>query len=114
MATVNAQKLQAYSARTRRMLFEAMAGSDVGSPQLVGERPDGSIQVVGTFDSATVAIQGSNDGTNWFDLTDETGTVIAITAAGGKMFLPRVWKIRPEVSGGGGSCDLDVYIVLGS
>ena len=89
-----------------------MGDDDDGQPVVVGPQPDGSIQATGTFAGASVTIQGSNDGVNWFGLTDETGTAIAISADGLKMFLPRTWQIRPFTSGGAGT-DVDVYILLG-
>ena len=113
MATINAQHLQSQTAKTRRILWETMGNADSGSPILIGECPDGSIQVVGTFGGATIVLQGSNDGTNWVTLTDEIQSPVSFTSAGLKMFLPRVWKIRPTTSGGTGT-DLDVYVILGS
>lgn len=112
--TVTVQRVGKAHRRTQRYFWEALAGDDDGSSVTVSDGTDGSVQATGTFDSATVNFQGSNDGgTTWFNLTDETGTEIAITAAGGKMFLPRVDRVRPLTSGGGASCDIDVYMVLG-
>jgi hypothetical protein len=90
-----------------------MGNADEGSPQVVGERPDGSVQAVGTFGSATITLQGSNDGTNWVTMTDPAGDPVTFTVAGLKMFLPRVWKLRVITSGGSGT-DVDVYMLLGS
>lgn len=70
----------------------------------------GFIQVVGTFGGATVKLQGSNDGTNWIDLTDPLGTTIGIDAAGGKEFSTAALYIRPLAVSGTG----DVYITLRS
>ena len=41
-----------------------------------------SIQATGTFGGATVVLEGSNDGVNFFTLTNKAGTALAITAAG--------------------------------
>ena len=71
----------------------------------------GSIQVVGTFGGASVALQGSNDGTNWVGLSDRAGTAIAITAAGGAEFSTSFVYFRPLATGGT-SDDLDVFIAL--
>jgi hypothetical protein len=71
----------------------------------------GSIQVVGTFGGASVALQGSNDGTNWVGLSDRAGTAIAITAAGGSEFSTSYVYLRPLATGGTGD-DLDVFIAL--
>ena len=69
----------------------------------------GAIQVIGTFGGASVALQGSNDGTNWVNLADRSGTVIAISAAGGSEFSTAYVYLRPLATGGTGD-DLDVFI----
>ena len=112
--TITVQRTGKAHKRTQRYLWETLTGDDDGSPVSISDGTDGSIQATGTFDSATVNFQGSNDGgTTWFNLTDETGTEIALTAAGGKMFLPRADKVRPLTSGGGASTDIDVHMVIG-
>lgn len=63
---------------------------------------DRSIQVTGTFGSASVACQGSNDGTNFAALTDPGQTTIAITTAGIKQVTEASILTRPNASGGTG------------
>lgn len=72
---------------------------------------DRSIQVVGTFDSATVVLQGSNDGTNWATLTDGLGNAVSFTATGLKQVYEITRYVRPSTSGGGGSQSVSVYFV---
>jgi hypothetical protein len=69
------------------------------------------MQVTGTFGGGSVALQGSNDGTNWVALKDLAGAVIAITAAGGVDFSVSCVYIRPLITGGTGN-DVDVTIAL--
>ena len=71
----------------------------------------GAIQVVGTFGGSSVTLQGSNDKTNWIDIKDRDGTLIATTAAGGAEFSTSYLYLRPLVTGGT-SDDLDIFIVL--
>lgn len=71
----------------------------------------GVMQSTGTFGGATVALQGSNDGTNFVALKDVTGTAIGLTAAGAVEFSTAMRYIRPSASGGS-SQDLDITIVL--
>jgi hypothetical protein len=71
----------------------------------------GSIQAVGTFGGGTVKLQGSNDGTNWADLNDTSGTAIGLTADGAAEFSTAMQYIRPLVTGGTGD-DIDVFIAL--
>lgn len=68
-----------------------------------------SVQGLGTFDSASLAFQGSNDGTNFGPLTGKGGTTaIAITAAGVKAPNESCVFYRPSSTGGGGSSSTTV------
>lgn len=60
----------------------------------------GSVQVTGTFGGATVALQVSNDGTNFVTLKDGTGTNITFTAAGMAEFSTAALYVKPTSSGG--------------
>lgn len=65
---------------------------------------DRSVQMFGAvgaagFNGATITMQGSNDGTNWFTLTDPLGNAIALTASGGKQITEISRYIRPSISG---------------
>lgn len=72
----------------------------------------GSIQVIGDFGTnASVALQGSNDLTNWVNLKDTEGTEIAITAAGAAEFSTAMVYLRPLVTAGTAE-DLDIFIAL--
>lgn len=71
----------------------------------------GCIQAIGTFGSGTVALQGSNDNTNWVNLKDVTGTEIGLTSASGAEFTTSFVYLRPLITGGT-SDDVDVFIVL--
>ena len=75
--------------------------------------PDKTVQVFGVFGaSASIAIEGSNDeGTTWFPCHDITNTVITLAAAGGVLVIENPKMIRPVLSNGDGSTDVDVYIV---
>ena len=61
----------------------------------------GSVQVTGTFGSATITLQASNDGTNYVTLKDSAGgTAISFTAAGMAEFSTAALFIKPTSSGG--------------
>lgn len=79
------------------------ASSDTCAAVSFPQYPDRSIQVSGTFGGASVAVQGSNDGTNFCSLFDPSSTVIAIVAATAmKAVLENAVFIRPLVTGGTG------------
>lgn len=64
---------------------------------------DRSVQITGTFSSATVVIQGSNDGTNYAPLTDPQGNAISKTAASLEAISELTRYIKPTTSGGSSS-----------
>jgi hypothetical protein len=72
-------------------------------PTEFADYSDRSIQVSGTFGGATVNLQGSNDGTNFANLSDPQGVAIGFTASGIKQVLEAVLYQRPAISGGTGS-----------
>ena len=71
----------------------------------------GSVQVTGTFGSATIVLQVSNDATNWTTLKDGTGTNISFTSAGMSEFSTAALYLRPSSSGGTAD-DVTVTVVL--
>lgn len=73
----------------------------------------GSMQVTGTFGSATITLQGSNDGTNFAAITDLAGNDCALSAAGLVDFSTAAAYIRPASSGGTAD-DVTVTVVLRS
>jgi len=71
-----------------------------------------SVQATGTFGGASVALQGSNDGTNFAGMTGKGGTsAIAITSAGMKAPNENAIYYRP-VSSGGSSSSLTVVALF--
>lgn len=62
------------------------------------------------FNSGTVTIQASIDGTNWFGLKDLSGTAITFTAAGYAEFSTAALYIR--ATNDGSVSDVDVDFVL--
>ncbi len=95
-----------------------LAGSDTGSWLEITRFVDRTIQVYGTFDSATCTMQGSNDprvltdpaSAVAFTLTDPQGNNFARTTAGGEVIAEAPRFVRPVITGGGGSCALTVAI----
>lgn len=58
------------------------------------------LYVSGTFGGASVAWQGSVDGTNFISLPDSSNTLVAITAAGGGLAYGMARYLRPAPTGG--------------
>lgn len=92
--------------------WEALGNADDGGALVVPFAADVTAQVIGTFGGATVKLQGSNDRTNWFDLTKKGGTSTAsVTAAGGFAVNEMPAYVRPVTSGGTGT-DVDVIVCV--
>jgi hypothetical protein len=106
---------------TLHCLWEALVtGSLDGDAFINPNFKDICVQVKGTFDTATLTMQGTNDkgdaGTEtWFTLTDGVGIAagnnVVFTAAGAKQIYEAPYKIRPLVSSVGATTDLDVTLV---
>ena len=71
----------------------------------------GAVQVTGTFGGATIALQVSNNGTNFVTLNDAVGAPITFTAAGMREFSTAALFIKPTSSGGTAD-NVTVTIVL--
>lgn len=85
----------------------ALAAGDTGKPVLFAQYPDRTVQMTGTFGSAT--LRGSNlaapdDATaaHWFNLTDPQGNAITLTAAGGELIAENPMWLSPITTGGSG------------
>lgn len=113
MATINLTNTDRNSVNGAILItWEALGNADSGAGYALPFAADVTAQVIGTFGSATVKLQGSNDGTNWFDLTKKGGTSAAsVTAAGGFTVNENPAYIRPATSGGTGT-DVDVIVAI--
>ena len=94
--------------------WTGLTNGDTGEAVRVSHWQDRSIQAIGTFDTSTLTIQGSNDGgTTWATLRDPSSTALTFAAAGLKQVLEIVDLIRPSSSGGAGT-DIDVFLMMRS
>ncbi len=93
------------------LLWEAVTCGDTGQAFELKNYVDNTVQITGTFNSETLTMQGSNDNTNWFTLTDNNGLDLAYTAAGGGLASEAPRYIRTSFSGSTGG-DLDVRVTL--
>ena len=86
-------------------LTQGETGNDANYPAWA----DRNIQLSGTFDGATVAIQGSNTGTDWVVLTTMAGDSLgALATACVKMIQENTLHMRPVVTGGTGNTAITV------
>jgi len=79
------------------------AAGDIGQALQRTDLADRSVQVTGTFAGATIVLEGSNDGTNYFTLSNPAGVAVSFAAAGlMQVNLPTAW-VRPRVTVGAGA-----------
>jgi hypothetical protein len=79
------------------------AAGDVGQPLQRIDLSDRTVQVTGTFASATIVLEGSNDGVSYFTLSSPSGTALSFTAAGLTPVNQPVAFMRPRVTAGSGA-----------
>jgi gamma-glutamyltranspeptidase len=81
--------------------LELATGDTINSLPVTGrDLIHGAVQFTGTFGSATVKLQVSNDNTTFIDLKDTAGNAISVTAAGFREFSTAGLFVRPAISGG--------------
>jgi len=95
------------------VFWEGLDSDDSGAVQQLSDYADRTVQVVGTFGSGgSISLQGSNDGTTWAILTDPTGVALTFTSTGLRAVTEATRYVRPLVTAGDGTTDLDVYLFL--
>jgi len=114
MATITAvvSSIKQFQENTVKAFWETLLNTDVGSAHRQPGWAIRHVQVTGTFGGATVTMQGSHDGTNWATLNDLQGDPITISAAGITSIQESTLQIRPNVTGGDGTTDLDVALIV--
>lgn len=84
-----------------------------GSPAEWVAWGDRCVQLSGTFGTGgTIALQGSNDGSNWFSITDPQGNAISKTSAAIEQCTEVTRYVRPYVSAGDGTTSLTAILIL--
>lgn len=80
-----------------------LADGESGDVAEVPSFPDMTLQLDGTFGAGgEMTFEGSNDGTNFFILTEIAGTTIVLTGADLATIVENPRFIRPRISAGSG------------
>lgn len=80
-----------------------------GTPMLWFQWADLCWQASGTWGGATLALEGSNNGTVWFPLSNAAGGAAAtFTADGGKTVIERPVYVRPNLTTVGAGATITV------
>ena len=96
-----------------RVEWAGIAAGDTAEPVQWAGDADRSVQVEGTFDGATITIEGSIDEVNFRTLSDPTGTGLTFTSGRIEAITEAVVMIRPSISGGT-TVDVTVSLLLRS
>lgn len=115
MATVNPTLSDiSGDGNVRKIIWTPLTTTNAdGAPAEWVRWADRCIQFNGTFGvGGTVKLQGSNDGTNWYDLADAQGNAISKTAAGIEQVLEMTQFVRPYISAGDGTTSITATLVM--
>lgn len=83
-----------------------------GAPISAPEWADRTWQAAGTFGGATTSLQGSNDLSNWFNMSNAAGgAVVAITAAAGAATIELPLWVRPNLTAVGVGATITVTLL---
>lgn len=99
--------------RVSKTQWTPLLQGDTGAVSSGHRLSDKTVQWFGTFGTATVALEGSNDGgTTWAALKDANGTDLsALATADVRTILENPQMIRPAITGGDGTTSLTVILV---
>lgn len=93
------------------IVWSGLLNGDDGSSVEGVDFADRTVAVTGNFGTGgSVTLQGSNDNSNWFALTDPQGNAITKTAAGLEVIAEGPRYIKPAVTAGDGATDLTVTV----
>lgn len=96
----------------RLFTWTGLANGDTGDPVSIVDYADLTATLEGTFSTGgSVTLEGSNDGTNYYALTDPQGNAITKTAAGIESVTETPRYIRPSVTAGDGSTSIEVRLL---
>ena len=112
---VEAPPLGEYAGTYRRQWID-MPADEVGDPVALPRHADRSVQITGSFDGASLRIEGTIDGDAWAPLTDPQGNdlVVGSYPAGYTSKIEAISEavvaVRPRTVGGGASTALTITL----
>jgi hypothetical protein len=94
--------------------WEGITNSDAsGAPFACPSYPIKSVQVTGTWGGAQLTIYGSNipETPTYYPLNNGSGNTLTFVSNGLRDIRENTYWVRPYVSGGDATTDLDVYLL---
>jgi hypothetical protein len=112
MAVISFTRSEPSASVAKIVTWTAIANADTATPFLPVDLDTAvaSVQISGTFGGATLTLQQSNDGTNWFTAKTPTGDDVVATVAGMFEISLSGLYIRPSIAGGSSS-SINVILV---
>lgn len=98
----------------RQVKWALSGASDVGTAEMLGNFADRTITVTGTWSSATLLVEGSNDNVTFVTMTDPQGNALSKTADFIEAMLENPLYVRVSTSGGGAGTTLTAIITAKS
>lgn len=115
MSTKNVIDVPQGLSNIKRVTWAALANGEAGDAIGADLAPwsDRSVQVSGTFGaSGSLVWEGSNDGTNWYQLNSPQGSALTWNSAAIKQVLESALYMRPRVAAGDGTTSLAIVVLL--
>lgn len=111
MATINHTRIATGNTKSVVVQWGNLANGDAGDALALSQYTDKSAQVTGNFGDGVLIIEGSNDGDNWFVLTDPQGNDLNISSAKIEQVTEATCYIRPRVTGTTGAA-ISVHLFI--
>lgn len=116
MAIVAITDTESLSRGVHAWAWDTLTNGDSGGPLTDKDGAvafaDKTIQIKGTWGAGgTAVIEGSNDGVAYFTLNDPQGVALSFDADALASILENPRYLRPRVTAGDGTTDLDVKII---
>ena len=92
--------------------WESLAANETGDANEMPGSSDRSVTISGTLSGATVIVEGSNNGTDYFTLTDPQGNPISFTSTKLKAISEITAFTRPRINGGDGLTNVRIDICI--
>jgi len=112
MATIASDKNGTNTTVAHVAKWVGLAANDDGQAVACAQYTDKSVQVSGIFGGASLVFEGSNNGIDWATLTDPQGNALSFTSAKIELVSEATHYARPKVTGGDGTTNLSVYVLM--
>lgn len=110
--TYTQTEVRGFSDYVTKFVWTGVTSADTFQAVMIPAAALATVQFGGTFDSATVLLQGSLDGVTYFTLNDIQGSALSKTSAALETIGEFCIYIKPSASGGGGSQSLELTLVI--